>query len=344
MFHTYANHQTILRPISRTAFENGFNPTSNVSFQPAYWTESDKEAEVHRFWDSDASAYVTTSTVTAGDGTYLQDTDANFGVIESGEAIEPDDIVWNDTDDSWAKVDYLDITTAAVSGTASGGSATTLVDSGADFSSVLVGHLIKNTTDGSWGIVTVVNDTTDTITVAEWLGGTDNEAENGDSFQIGIADKIYFKALNEFTTRGVRGGSDNTFSADDTYRVQDKFNTVPSFMIKPVPNATDTTGTESLTIIFSSEPQQMIEDDDPCCVEDNWSSYILDYAWYLALKRQPDRLGEAEALEAAYNMKIARMKQEQSIMEYGQADNIFDHIEGGIASQTSFRAQFTQTL
>jgi hypothetical protein len=287
---------------------------------------------------------VTTSTVTAGDATYLYDQYANFGIIESGEYPEPDDYVWNDDDDSYAQVDYFEMNASVVTGTASGGTATTLTTADA-LTDAKVGHLIWDTTAELWGWITAINTSTGVITVNEWNAQSSSTIPlNTDSFKIGIANKIYFKALHAFTTRGVMGGSDNTFSADDTYRLQDKWSTIPSFKIKPVPSASDTTGTESITIYYSAEPERMTEDDDPCVIGDEWGSYILDYAFYLALKRQPDRLGEAESLEAMYKGKIDDMVDEQAVKELGEADSIFSHIDPADSGYVRVRASYTFTV
>ena len=343
LIHTYNNTTTPLLPIpSYTAFIDGFDPASNKAVQPTHWTAREKKAEVHRFWHSDESDYVTSSEVTSGDQTYLYDEYANFGVIESGEKIEPDDIAWNDPDDSWGTIDYPEMNTVVITGSSSvsGGSATTLTTAD-DLTNAKIGHLIWDTTANIWGWITAINTSTGIITVHEWNAeGDETIPSSGDSFKIGIANEIYFNPLNAFATRGVQGGADNTFAAGDTYRVQDKFYTVPSFKIKPTPSADDITGTESLEIVFSSEPQQMVEDDDPCCVEDQWSSYILDYAYLLALKRQPERLGEIASLEAAYKIKIRDMTLEQATFEYGTADNIYSHINPQkLTSTTSWRLQ-----
>lgn len=327
--HTY--NDVVSPPLKfqpHTVFLTGFRE-DYTSPQPSHWTTLQQKQEAHRFWDSTAVAYTTTSTVTTGDNSYLYDEDANFGVLESGEYPEPDDIVWNDTDDSYGQVDYFEMNTAAItgSGTVSGGSATTLTTADS-LSAAKEGHLIWDTTSELWGFISsVASDGTITIEGNAWNGqaGTGSPV-SGNSYKIGIANKIYFKGLNPFTSVGVQGGSDNTFTAGDTYRLQDKWSKVKTIKFKPVPSASDTTGTESVVVYYTAEPEHMIDDDDPCVVDDVWSECLVDYAYIQALKRQPERLGEIEGLEFAYEAKVDRMKTFLGHRAAGEADNLFDHI------------------
>ena len=133
------------------------------------------------------------------------------------------------------------------SGTATGGSATQLIDtSGIEFTALddppVAGDLMLNLTDGSEGIV------------------------NGAMVTETTVDSI--KAL--------LGGVDNTWSADDKYEIQ-SFNTpLHSVRIWPPPKDADTGGEESLSIHFLSAHYDLDAEmtargldvtDDPCNLE-----------------------------------------------------------------------------
>jgi hypothetical protein len=324
--HTQSSTQTQLRYVDYTRFIDGFS-TTNTGTNPIIWSIVETKAEVHRFWDSTADDYVSTSTITSSSAlNHIYDSDANYGVIESGKYPEVDDVVWLDTDGSYANIWYFDMETTVVTVTASGGSATTLTT--ADIiTSAVEGHLVYNTTDsGSWGFIKEINTTTGVVTVDKWHGGTTGYPSNLDSCKIGIANHIYLKSMNPFTTRAFVQGADNTPTAGDTYRMQDKFETVPTIVLFPVPSTTDSTGTESLTIWGSAEATEMVEDNDPAPIPDVWSDYVLDFAYILALKRQPEKLGEIDTLELMYKDKIAKMKRSSAIQQLGEADNIYNNI------------------
>jgi len=79
---------------------------------------------------------------------------------------------------------------------AQGGNSAVLVNPGKDFWScgVAVGALVKNTTDGSEGTITARTEDTVTATLA---GGTDNDWDVGDSYEIyntGTEDSYISKA------------------------------------------------------------------------------------------------------------------------------------------------------
>ena len=78
--------------------------------------------------------------------------------------------------------DYSSIDNA-YSGTATGGSSTTLVDSGANWdTNELKGGFLWNTTDKSYGLIT--GNTSDTVTVSRFLLGSDNSFEASDTYKI----------------------------------------------------------------------------------------------------------------------------------------------------------------
>jgi hypothetical protein len=329
--HTYSGTVTPLQYRDYTAFIDGFNAT-HTGTTPNRWSLLETKAQVHRFWQSDDADYTTTSAITSSTGlNHLYDQYANFGTTENGEYPEEDDVVWSDTDGSYANVRYFEMETAVTTVTASETSQVTYyttarVVTAGDLSSVNEGHLVYNSTDTSWGFCTQVNTSEGIIYVDKWHGGTNGYPSLNDSVKIGIANHIYFKTLNPFTTRAFRNGVDNTPTAEDVYRLQDKFETAPVIVIAPVPASTDTTGTESLTLWYSAKPTTMQQDNDPAPIDDVWSDYILDYAFILAIKRQPDRLGEAESLELVFNNKIADMKRDHGLAQLGEAHNIYHNI------------------
>ena len=97
------------------------------------------------------------------------------GILTHLSTAEQLQIVSSDVDDQGLLVD---------SGTATGGSATTLIDSGGGFTAAAtVGDLIINDTDCSVAII--LTKTSDTIlTVYKFTEGTDNAFESGDAYRI----------------------------------------------------------------------------------------------------------------------------------------------------------------
>jgi hypothetical protein len=84
----------------------------------------------------------------------------------------------------------VDDGSAVSSGTATGGTATTLIDTGANFTGdgVDVGDVVINDTNGEWGTVNVVTATTLThtpMTNASSVSPASNPNESGDSYRIG---------------------------------------------------------------------------------------------------------------------------------------------------------------
>jgi len=73
----------------------------------------------------------------------------------------------------------------SIIGTATGGSATTCVDTGATFGTndELVGYYIENTTEGCWGVITSHTDTTITCS-AGFEEGTNQDFANTDGYRI----------------------------------------------------------------------------------------------------------------------------------------------------------------
>lgn len=114
-----------------------------------------------------------------------------------------------------------------LSGTATGGSATTLQDSGAAFGTdgVAIGDIVENTTDGSSGAVTAVTATQLTITTL--TGGTNNTFTAGDLYRIqmtnGASSVVTVVATTQLTFGALSGGRANSFASGDSYRVHPKF-------------------------------------------------------------------------------------------------------------------------
>ncbi len=110
---------------------------------------------------------------------------------------------------SWTGSTFTLVTAGMTTGTADAGdvTGTTFTDSGADFSSILPGDLVRNETDGSWAHVISVNDGTDTITHTPLQGGTNNDWTTGDTYSFNnlpvdyeAADTIYVPFIDETAT------------------------------------------------------------------------------------------------------------------------------------------------
>ena len=111
-------------------------------------------------------------------------------------------------------------------GLATGGSATTLIDTGVDFTALtfpdvnpVIDDRVINVTDDSEGIITSIAATT--ITMAG--------------------------------TSQLDGGADDTFAASDAYRIESSESPRHQLRVHPAPSATDTTGTESIRVYHARE-------------------------------------------------------------------------------------------
>jgi hypothetical protein len=85
--------------------------------------------------------------------------------------------------------DVDDVGSVPSSGTATGGSLTTLIDTGANFTGdgVVVGDVVINDTNGEWGTVNIVAATTlthTTMTNASSASPANNPNESGDSYRV----------------------------------------------------------------------------------------------------------------------------------------------------------------
>ena len=95
--------------------------------------------------------------------------------------------------------------------TAAGNNATVMTDSGAAFTvDALIGWKIYNITDGSYGIITD-NDAT-TVTVAALVGGTDNDWDTNDQYEINRSLSIV-RANQTITADGIRLGGQSAGDA-----------------------------------------------------------------------------------------------------------------------------------
>lgn len=110
---------------------------------------------------------------------------------------------------SWTGSTFTLTDLSAVTGTADSDevTGTYFTDSGADFSTILPGDLVRNETDGSWAHVITVNDTTDTITHTPLQGGSNNDWTSGDTYSFNnlpvtyeAADTIYVPFIDETAT------------------------------------------------------------------------------------------------------------------------------------------------
>jgi len=112
---------------------------------------------------------------------------------------------------SWTGSTFTLVTVGMTTGTtdAADVTGTTFTDVGANFSAILPGDLVRNTTTGAWAHVITVNDTTDTITHTPLQGGTgnDNDWAAGDGYSFnnlpvayGATDTIYVPFVDETAT------------------------------------------------------------------------------------------------------------------------------------------------
>ena len=97
-------------------------------------------------------------------------------------------------------------------GTATGGSTTTLVDTAQTFTPVEAGWVVVNLTDKSAGRVKSVAG--DTITVESFANGTNNSVTASDSYIVGPEFSSCPKSVTACQERGMFGPNDNQTSAD----------------------------------------------------------------------------------------------------------------------------------
>lgn len=124
--------------------------------------------------DDGAAEHLYDGSIIQDDGDTIWDGIVNFGnsdvqiqIIQDGAIIADD--FWNYN----------------LGGTATGGSATTLTDTGAFAGMDLTGYTVLNTTEGCWGRVTSNTDDTITFAAGELHGGTNQDFAASDTYLIG---------------------------------------------------------------------------------------------------------------------------------------------------------------
>lgn len=100
-----------------------------------------------------------------------------------------------------------------------GANSASLVDPGSDFKScgVMVGVLIRNTTDGSEGLITNVEEDEIEVTLA---GGTDNDWDVGDEYEIYITD-TYNSKISAIYVDKSKGWKSDKETLDKGWRPED---------------------------------------------------------------------------------------------------------------------------
>lgn len=111
------------------------------------------------------------------------------------------------------------------SGTATGGSTTSLVDSGGFGSEPKAGDTVLNTTDGSQSIISTIAG--DTITLVEALFG----------------------------------GADDTFASGDTYEILSASEHLKTLLLHPAPGTSDSGGVESISALYRASHRTFTQTD-----------------------------------------------------------------------------------
>lgn len=211
----------------------------------------------------------------------LVDTSANFGITLTGEEINPDDKIFNITDDSSGYVDSLFFSSNKTIGICETGSnATTLYDSTGSFVTtynVAVGDIVSRysfTHRYAYGIISSVSDTTLTFSR---LYNHEAGYVAGQNYQIGTSDIIYLTSsgLVADTEEGIVGGAENDFDEDDEYQVEDYYSTLDTLLLSSMPSTSDTLGTESLTLIYIPYPKQPAQYYHPIELSEAYTPAIL---------------------------------------------------------------------
>ena len=143
--------------------------------------------------------------VTVGSGTAYPHVVFNFSSSLDLSFALYEKAVFND--DGVQQVQFANNRSKAFSGThtAAGNHATIMTDSAAAFTiDALIGWKIFNITDGSYGIITD-NDAT-TVTVAALVGGTDNDWDTNDQYEINQS-LVRIETGNTVTAVGIMIGS-----------------------------------------------------------------------------------------------------------------------------------------
>lgn len=168
-----------------------------------------------------------------------------------------------------------------VSGTATGGGSTSLIDTGSTFNGgatrVFEGDLAINTTDGSEATVT-------------GLTGAN---------QVDFSD-------------GLAGGSDNTFASGDSYVIVSPHAPHKTLIIHPAPSTTDTTGTESIALYFARKHRVITQE----MMDENRDWLELDEELEMALIRRTMQYAQEEEYGVDSSEAVAQFTHYQT--EYAQ--------------------------
>ena len=213
------------------------DPTE-VQSEPFYYSYPPYVPPVFEFYVSAPPVYdyVSASYVTTESIRTIIDSGASFGRTRSGKRIRPGCVVSNISDDSFGYVQYLDMTTAKTSGTATSGTTTdTLEDTGENFSTddVEVGDIVCTPSTGEvLAYAFVIEVGTDSFRYAD-IEGEDANGErinrfaDGDTYKVGKATEVrlwFGRPVPEGTRvahagwnhPGLRQGTSNIFAVSAT--------------------------------------------------------------------------------------------------------------------------------
>lgn len=298
--------RTPLDYLSPEKIMDGVDPTDTGS-EPSFFSYPHFQGKLAQFYG--ASDYLKSSTVTTASGTILIDSAANFGKLLDGGVIKPGYVISNITDDSYGYVYALDLTTNLTTGTATGDTSNVrLYDTGKNF--VTLGadeyYVICKPSTGNvtaYAIVSAVATTYLTYRDYQDPEGASFGFVQGDTYKVGIANRI--RLSPDPPHPNLRDGADNTFAVDDSYKIQSNFRTEPVMWINPAPDTTDTTGSESLRLLYNRMPELPGQDSDPIVIPQRYSVPLLACArWQAYLLKGTAPEAALDALEARYSNSV----------------------------------------
>lgn len=176
------------------------DPTDSET-EPLYYSYPHFEPPVFEFYAlaPPVTDYANSSYITTGSTRTVIDSGANFGRIKTGTRIRPGCVVYNITDGSYGYVQYLDMTTAKSSGTATSGTTSdTLEDTGKNFTTagIAVGDIVCTPSTGEvLAYAFVIEVGTTTLRYAD-IEGQDangepvNRFKSTDTYKVGTATEI----------------------------------------------------------------------------------------------------------------------------------------------------------
>lgn len=200
--------------ISLESFYDNHDPTE-TSDQPSYFTYPIMQPKVYQ-WHSAAPPnkdYISKSYITENTVRTLVDSGANYGNTLDGTTIEPDDVVYNLSDDSYGYIEVLDISTAKTSGTATTGTVTTkLYDTSKNFTNldVQVGDIVCKPSTGTVTSYARITEVGTTYVKYDTVHGAASYFSVSDTYKIGRSTEIRLKGVAPHP--GLREGSNNYFS------------------------------------------------------------------------------------------------------------------------------------